>query len=82
LFAAVTSVHVADKAYLTSRAFAVGFDDGDVRNAMKLRLKQRGKGSATSEGDTMGYYLSLKHNVRFLTGDKTFRDLDNVEFLQ
>jgi hypothetical protein len=73
---------VADKVYLTFRAFAVGFGDDDVRNAMKLRLKLRGKGVATSYADAVGYYLSLKHNVRFLTGDKAFRDLENVEFLQ
>ena len=73
---------VADRVYLTFRAFAVGFDDDDVRNAMKLRLKLKGKGVATSYADAVGYYLSLKHNFRFLTGDKAFRDLENVEFLQ
>ncbi len=37
---------------------------------------------ARTYADAMGYFLSLKHNVRFLTGDKAFRDLENVEFLQ
>ncbi len=73
---------VADKVYLTFRVFAVGFDDDDVRNALKLRLKLRAEGVATSYADALGYYMSLKHNVKFLTGDKAFRGLENVEFLR
>ncbi len=73
---------VAEKIYLTFRPFAVGFDDDDVRSAMKLRLKLRNRGAAASYADAMGYFLSLKHKVRFLTGDAAFRELENVEFIQ
>ena len=32
--------------------------------------------------DAVGYILSLKHNLKFLTGDNQFRDLPNVEFVK
>lgn len=73
---------LAEKVYLAFRVFTIEFDDDDVRNAMKLRLRLRNKGIKLSYADAMGYYLSLKHQVRFLTGDRAFRELDNVEFLQ
>ena len=32
--------------------------------------------------DAVGYLLSKKYNLKFLTGDKFFKDKDNVEFVQ
>ena len=32
--------------------------------------------------DAVGYKLSLKHNLKFLTGDKQFENLSNVEFVK
>ena len=32
--------------------------------------------------DAVGYILSLKHNLKFLTGDKQFENMDNVEFVK
>ena len=32
--------------------------------------------------DAVGYILSHKHNLKFLTGDNQFRDLPNVEFVK
>ena len=32
--------------------------------------------------DAVGYKLSLKHNLKFLTGDRQFENLDNVEFVK
>lgn len=29
----------------------------------------------------LGYYLALKAGVKFLTGDKWFKELDGVEFV-
>jgi len=33
-----------------------------------------------SAADAVGYILSLKHNLKFLTGDKQFEKMPNVEF--
>ena len=32
--------------------------------------------------DAVGYILSLKHNLKFLTGDRQFEHLPNVEFVK
>lgn len=32
--------------------------------------------------DAVGYILSLKHNLKFLTGDKQFEKMPNVEFVK
>ncbi|MEK6860266.1 MAG: PIN domain-containing protein [Nanoarchaeota archaeon] len=32
--------------------------------------------------DSIGYVLAKSKNVKFLTGDKEFKDLDNVEFVK
>ena len=32
--------------------------------------------------DAVGYKLSLKHNLKFLTGDRQFENLPNVEFVK
>lgn len=32
--------------------------------------------------DAVGYTLSLKHNLKFLTGDRQFENLPNVEFVK
>ncbi len=35
-----------------------------------------------SLADSIGYILALKHNIRFLTGDKEFENMQNVEFVK
>ncbi len=32
--------------------------------------------------DAVGYTLSLKHNLKFLTGDRQFEKMPNVEFVK
>ena len=32
--------------------------------------------------DCIGYILSLKNNIKFLTGDRQFETMDNVEFVK
>ena len=35
-----------------------------------------------SLADSVGYKLSLKHNLKFLTGDRQFENMPNVEFVK
>ncbi|MEK6974244.1 MAG: PIN domain-containing protein [Nanoarchaeota archaeon] len=48
--------------------------------ASKYRFKH--KKSDLSYADCIGYTLALKHNIKFLTGDKEFKDLPHVEFVK
>ena len=52
--------------------------DDVIFEAMKLKLKNK----KLSYTDCIGYAFSLKHNLKFLTGDKEFKDMDNVEFVR
>lgn len=45
-------------------------------------FRHSNKKSNFSLPDAVGYKLSLKHNLKFLTGDRQFEDLSNVEFVK
>ena len=48
--------------------------------AIKYRHKNKKKN--LSFFDCVGYIFSIKNKFRFLTGDKEFEDLPNVEFVE
>lgn len=77
-------VHGAKAASRVIKAFAkyvVDFGISDIEGSMKLRLKYKKDGRDISYADALGYYLALKYNVKFLTGDKWFKGLEGVEFV-
>jgi uncharacterized protein len=77
-------LHGAQAASQVVKGFAkyvVDFGLADIEDSMKLRLKLKKKGCDISYADALGYYLALKSNVKFLTGDKWFKGLENVEFV-
>ncbi len=45
---------------------------------IKFQYKKR----KISYADALGYGIALSHNMKFLTGDKAFKDLENVEFVK
>jgi hypothetical protein len=47
---------------------------------MHFKLQNRGK--KFSYTDSIGYLISLRNRIKFLTGDKQFRDMPNVEFVK
>ena len=55
-------------------------DDETLKEAMKFRkeLKKRD----VSYTDSIGYIYAKRHNMKFLTGDKEFENLENVEFVK
>lgn len=61
--------------------YAIEFGSSDVEGSMKLRLKLKKKRRDLSYADALGYYLAIKAGVKFLTGDKEFKDLESVEFV-
>ena len=49
----------------------------DIKNAMDLKKENK----ELSIPDSIGYVVAKRCCVKFLTGDKGFKDLDNVEFV-
>ena len=66
----------------TIAKYTIDFGQADIVGSMKLRLKLKKAGHNISYADALGYYLALKHKLKFLTGDKEFEELDNVEFVK
>ena len=72
----------AEKAYSATGKYAIEFGDEDLKDAMKKRLELRKKKLDLSYADALGYKLSFRLRVKFLTGDDAFKDLENVEFVK
>lgn len=60
--------------------FAVDFDKSDIEEAANLKLKLNKRN--VSMTDCIGYVVALKLGINFLTGDKEFENLSNVEFVK
>ena len=55
-------------------------EDSDYLNASEFRLSANKTGKKLSLIDALGYSYSRKLGIKFLTGDKEFSELDNVEY--
>ena len=64
--------------------YCVEIDDGILKKAVSMRveLKKANNKSNLSYVDCIGYVISQKLKVKFLTGDKEFKELNNAEFIQ
>jgi predicted nucleic acid-binding protein len=47
-----------------------------------MKFRKKNKKRNLSYADCIGYIYALKNNLIFLTGDKEFEDLKNVEFVK
>ncbi len=72
----------AEKAYSATAKYAIEFGDDDVKDGMKRRLELRKKRLDLSYADALGYAVSLRLRLKFLTGDEAFKNLDNIEFVK
>jgi len=54
--------------------------DEVIESAMRFRKEHRKKDFVYA--DAIGYAFARKHNLLFLTGNRQFRDLPGVEFVQ
>ena len=59
---------------------ATNFELDDVKEATKLKIKYAKR--KLSIPDCMGYVISKRLNIKFLTGDEKFKDLENAEFVK
>jgi len=60
--------------------FCISISDNVIKNSMKFKLKFKNKN--LSYVDCIGYILSLELGIKFLTGDKEFKGLKNVEYVK
>ena len=58
----------------------IKYSDNSIFLASKFKLDKRK--SDISYTDALGYSIASENNLKFLTGDKEFRDLNNVEFVK
>ena len=58
----------------------VKLNDEVIKKSMKFRKKNKVRN--LSYADCIGYIYALKNNLIFLTGDKQFETLKNVEFIK
>ena len=63
--------------YLSS---CISIPDNVIKKAMKFKLKFKNR--RLSYADCIGYVFALELGLKFLTGDKEFKDLINVEFVK
>jgi hypothetical protein len=55
---------------------------GDIRNGMKMRLSARARKTDFSYTDAIGYAMSGRLGMKYLTGDDAFKGLPKVEFVK
>lgn len=60
----------------------VKVDDNDFVNASEFRLQSKKQGKKLSLIDCLGYVIAKRLNIKFLTGDEEFKNLENVEFVK
>ncbi len=65
----------------TFSKYLIDFGLEDIAGSMKTRLELKREGRSVSYADALGYFLSRKMKIKFLTGDRTFRGLSGVEYV-
>ncbi len=70
----------AERCYSLFLDFVVDIDDDIIKEAMMF--KKESKKRSLSYIDCIGYILAKRRGVKFLTGDKEFEHLENVEFVK
>ena len=71
---------IADEIYDYYAQFAVEIDDAAIKLASSFRTLHKKRN--LSYIDCLGYSIAKMRKIPFLTGDKQFRDLENVEFVK
>ena len=70
----------ADEWFFRLHASLIEFDTGVMCHAMAFRYLHKSKN--LSVPDCVGYLIAQKHGLKFLTGDKEFQNMPNVEFVK
>lgn len=70
----------AEEIYAQYKLSLMEIDDESLKSAIKFRKQHKSKDF--SYADCIGYCLALQNGLKFLTGDKAFKEFENVEFVQ
>ena len=70
----------ANEVFREYRPAVVEIDDDTLKEAIEFRKTHKKKD--LSYADCIGYIYAMRHGLKFLTGDKEFENLPNVEFLK
>jgi predicted nucleic acid-binding protein len=70
----------AEEIYKKYFSCLIEINDEVLKEAMKFRKNNKKKN--LSYADCIGYICAIKNNLIFLTGDKEFQNLENVEFIK
>ncbi len=73
------SEELAERHYNAFLPRTVDITDAHFKSAAKMRLKQ--KENNLSYVDCTGYSIAQENNIKFLTGDKQFKGMKNVEWI-
>ena len=71
---------IANNFYEKFLPYCTGIEDNTIKKAMIFRALNKKRN--LSYVDYIGYILAKQRNVKFLTGDKEFENMDNVEFVK
>ncbi len=71
---------IAEKYYQKFLPFCYEITDDIIKSACEFRLINKEK--ELSYVDCIGYIIAKKLNIKFLTGDKDFENINNVEFIK
>ena len=71
---------LAKKYFFQFKKNLIRFTDEDLFSASSFKLKNVKK--RVSYVDSLGYVISLENKMKFLTGDKEFYSVNNVEFVK
>ncbi len=74
----------AEKKFSHFRPFCIEASDEVLKEAamMRAQLKAKSNKSSVSYVDCIGYVVAKKMKIRFLTGDREFEGVENVEFVK
>jgi predicted nucleic acid-binding protein len=76
----VYNKETAEKYFLRFKKVLINFNDNHIFMASELKLKYKKRG--LSYTDCLGYVISKEKEIKFLTGDQEFKDLENVEYVK
>ncbi|MEK6983306.1 MAG: PIN domain-containing protein [Nanoarchaeota archaeon] len=70
---------IADKVLEEYSSSVINFELEDIKETTKLKIRYANK--KLSIPDSIGYVISKRLGIKFLTGDKNFKGFENVEFV-
>lgn len=66
----------AEKYYEAFSSILINIPEKVLKNAMKKKLELHKKKINISYVDAIGYQYAIDHKMKFVTGDRSFKDLD------